>query len=71
MKKINELKENNRKSIIDRIKQIKIDNPGKFDHLPDPVEGSPIRNWTDDEIKKMDEKIKQRLEDINNTKKSE
>jgi hypothetical protein len=39
---------------------IKLNNPGKFDHLPDPVKKP--QNWSDEDyqnlIKKTDDKIK-------------
>ncbi len=43
----------------ERIKEIKKNNPGKFDHLPDPTPGSPLRDFTEEEITEFENKLKQ------------
>lgn len=50
-----------KKSLIDRIKEIKKNNPGKFDHLPDPEYGTALRNYTREEIKDFEEKMRKRF----------
>ena len=55
--KINEEFIDNKISFIDRIKQIKAENPGKFDHLPDPKPVSGFENRSDDQKKELFKKI--------------
>jgi|LakMenEpi03Aug12_release.lakeMendotaPanAssembly.Ray.scaffolds.fasta_scaffold943400_2 hypothetical protein len=49
-------------SLKEKIKQIKEENPGKFDHLPDPILGAPLRKWTESEIENFIKKLKFKLE---------
>ena len=49
MENINEFNNNDKKiSFAEKIRLIKLNNPGKFDHLPDPVKKP--QNWSDEDI---------------------
>ncbi len=59
MENINEFKNNDKElSFSDKIRLIKLNNPGKFDHLPDPVKRA--QNWSDDEYQKIIKTIKEK-----------
>jgi len=52
MDNINEFKNNDIKlSLDEQIKKIKKNNPGKFDHLPDPI--SRPQNWDEDDYQEL------------------
>jgi hypothetical protein len=48
MENINEFKndDDNKISFRDKVRLIKLNNPGKFDHLPDPVKKP--QNWSEE-----------------------
>jgi hypothetical protein len=50
-------------SFSEKISEMKRKNPGKFDHLPDPELGSAFRDWSDEEINNLRNKI--RKSDLN------
>jgi hypothetical protein len=62
MENINEFNNNDDKKIsfAEKIRLGKLKNPGKFDHLPDPV--SRPQNWSEEDyqnlLKKTEDKIK-------------
>ena len=53
MEDINEFKNNDDKKISfeEKIRLIKLNNPGKFDHLPDPVKRP--QNWSDEDVEDL------------------
>jgi len=62
MKKINEFLDTKKElTLEERIKQIKLNNPGKFDHLPDPVRGSAFRNWSDEDFQEILDLLKKKF----------
>ena len=61
MENINEFNNNDKKiTFEEKIRLIKLNNPGKFDHLPDPVKRP--QNWSEEDyqnlLKKTEDKIK-------------
>jgi hypothetical protein len=62
MKKINEEFIDNKISFADRIKKIKLDNPGKFDHLPDPKPVTGFENLSEQEKINLFKKINDVIE---------
>ena len=62
MENINEFNNNDDKKIsfAEKIRLGKLNNPGKFDHLPDPVKRP--QNWSEEDyqnlLKKTEDKIK-------------
>jgi hypothetical protein len=61
MSDINEFKNNDNGeelSFSDKIRLIKLNNPGKFDHLPDPVKRP--QKWSNDEYQKILKTIKEK-----------
>lgn len=61
---------NNKISFSEKIKQIKVDNPGKFDHLPDPIAVGVLSNWKQEDILEFEKKLKYKFdfESSKNTK---
>jgi hypothetical protein len=53
----------------EKIAKIKSNNPGKFDHLPDPKPINALSNWTEEEILEFEKKLKSKS--IENSKDSE
>ena len=53
MENINEFNNNDDKKIsfAEKIRLIKLNNPGKFDHLPDPV--SRPQNWSEEDYQRI------------------
>jgi hypothetical protein len=53
MEDINEFKNNDDKKISfeEKIRLIKQNNPGKFDHLPDPI--SRPQNWSEEAVEDL------------------
>jgi len=53
---------NNKISFSEKIKQIKVDNPGKFDHLPDPIPVGVLSNWKEEDILEFESELKYKFE---------
>lgn len=53
---------NKKVSLSEKISQIKLDNPGKFDHLPDPKMVNALDGWSDSEIGDFEKKLKDKFE---------
>ena len=68
MKEINE-EFNTGLSFSDKIYKIKKNNPGKFDHLPDPKLVNPLSSWSLEKILDFERELKYKLkvEDSKNT----
>ena len=53
---------NNKISFSEKIKQIKVDNPGKFNHLPDPIPVGVLSNWKEEDILEFESELKYKFE---------
>ena len=53
---------NNKISFSEKIKQIKVDNPGKFDHLPDPIPVGVLSNSKEEDILEFESELKYKFE---------
>jgi hypothetical protein len=66
MENINEFNNNDDKKISfeEKIRLIKLNNPGKFDHLPDPI--SRGQNWSDEDVQDLLKIIREKKNIDNN-----
>lgn len=63
--KLNEF--NNSPSFKEKIAKIKKDNPGKFEHLPNPKSIGALDSWSVEEANDFDKNLKSKFENSKDT----